>query len=48
MLSDEDDLALVLQRITVMPDRKLKMRWLDGKQTTYLLPKYYSTKGIDD
>ena len=48
MLSDEDDLALVLQRITVMPDRKLKMRWLDGKQTTYLLPKYYPTKGIDD
>ena len=48
MLSDEDDLALVLRRITVMPDRKLKMRWLDGKQTTCLLPKYYPTKGIDD
>ena len=48
MLSDEDDLALVLRRITVMPDRKLKMRWLDGKQTTCLLPKYYPTKGIED
>ena len=48
MLSDEDDLALVLRRITVMPDRKLKMRWLDGKQTTCLLPKYYPTKVIED
>ena len=48
MLSDEDDLAMVLQRITVMPDRKLKIRWLDGKQTTCLLPKYYPTKGIED
>jgi len=48
MLSDEDDLALVLRRITVMPDRKLRMLWLDGKQTKCLLPKYYPTKGIED
>lgn len=48
MLSDEDDLALVLQRITVMPDRKLKLRWLDEKKTTCLLPKYYPTKGIEE
>ncbi len=47
MLSDEDDLAIVLQRITVMPDRKLKIRWLDGKKTTYHLPKYCPKKGIE-
>jgi DNA invertase Pin-like site-specific DNA recombinase len=46
MLSDEDDLALVLQRITVMPDRTLKIRWLDGKKSTYHLPKYCPKKGI--
>ena len=34
MLSDEDDLAMVLQRITVMPHRKLKMPWLDGRILT--------------
>jgi hypothetical protein len=45
MLSDEDDLALVLQRITVMPDRTLKIRWLDGKKSTYHLPKYCPKKG---
>jgi DNA invertase Pin-like site-specific DNA recombinase len=45
MLSDEDDLALVLQRITVMPNRTLKIRWLDGKKSTYLLPKYCPKKG---
>lgn len=48
MLSDEYDLAIVLQRITVMPDRKLKIRWLDGKKTISHLPKYYPTKGIED
>ena len=46
MLSDEDDLALVLQRITVMPNRTLKIRWLDGKKSTYHLPKYSPKKGI--
>lgn len=47
MLSDEDDLALVLQRITVMPNRTLKIRWLDGKKSTYHLPKYSPKKGIE-
>ena len=47
MLSDEDDLAMVLQRITVMPDRTLKIQWLDGKKTIYHLPKYCPKKGID-
>lgn len=47
MLSDEDDLAMVLQRITVMPDRTLKIRWLDGKKSTYQLPKYCPKKGIE-
>lgn len=47
MLSDEDDLALVLQRITVMPDRTLKIQWLDGKKTIYHLPKYCPKKGIE-
>lgn len=46
MLSDEDDLSVVLQRITVMPDRTLKVRWLDGKKSTCHLPKYCPTKGI--
>ncbi len=45
MLSDENDLAVVLQRITVMPDRKLKISWLDGKKSTAHLPKYCPTKG---
>lgn len=47
MLSDEDDLVLVLQRITVMPDKTLKIRWLDGKKSTYHLPKYCPKKGIE-
>ena len=47
MLSDEDGLAMVLQRITVMPDRTLKIRWLDGKKSTYQLPKYCPKKGIE-
>ena len=47
MLSDEEDLALVLQRITVMPNRTLKIRWLDGKKSTYHLPKYSPKKGIE-
>lgn len=47
MLSDEDDLAVVLQRITVMPDRTLKIRWLDGKKSTCHLPKYSPKKGIE-
>lgn len=47
MLSDEDDLTMVLQRITVMPDRTLKIRWLDGKKSTYQLPKYCPKKGIE-
>ena len=47
MLSDENDLALVLQRITVMPDKTLKIRWLDGKKSTYHLPKYCPKKGIE-
>lgn len=46
MLSDENDLAVVLQRITVMPDRTLKIRWLDGKKTVYHLPEYSPKKGI--
>lgn len=47
MLLDENDLAVVLQRITVMPDRTLKIRWLDGKKATCHLPKYYPKKGIE-
>lgn len=47
MLSDEDDLAMVLQRITVMPERTLKIQWLDGKKSTYRLPKYSPKKGIE-
>lgn len=47
MLSDEDDLVLVLHRITVMPDKTLKIRWLDGKKSTYHLPKYCPKKGIE-
>lgn len=47
MLSDENDLVIVLQRITVMPDRKLKIRWLDDKKTTCYLPKYCQKKGIE-
>lgn len=47
MLSDVGDLAMVLQRITVMPDRTLKIRWLDGKKSTYRLPKYSPKKGIE-
>lgn len=47
MLSDEDDLAIVLQRITVMPDRKMKIWWLDGKQSICHLPKYSPKKGIE-
>lgn len=47
MLSDEDDLAIVLQRITVMPNRKMKIWWLDGKKSTCHLPKYSPKKGIE-
>lgn len=48
MLSDEDDLAVVLQCITVMPNRTLKIRWLDGKKSTSHLPKYSPKRGIED
>lgn len=48
MLSDVDDLAVVLQCITVMPNRTLKIRWLDGKKSTYHLPKYSPKRGIED
>ena len=47
MLSDEDDLAMVIQCITVMPEGKLKMRWLGGKKATCNLPKYCPKKGIE-
>lgn len=47
MLSDEDDLAVVLQRITVMPDRTLQIRWLDSKKSMSHLPKYCPKKGIE-
>lgn len=45
--SDEDDLALAIQKITVMPNNTLKIKWLDGKQLTYRLPKYSPKKGIE-
>lgn len=48
MMSNEKDLALILQRITVMGDRKLKIRWIDGKTCSYRLPKYRPKKGIED
>lgn len=47
MLSDENDLAVVIQSITVMPEGKLKLRWLDGKTATCKLPKYSPKKGIE-
>lgn len=47
MLSDEDDLAVILQCINVMPNRTLKIRWLDGKKSTYHLPKYSPKRGIE-
>lgn len=46
MLSDEDDLAMVIQCITVMPDRTLKILWLDGKKSTYHLPKFTPSRGV--
>ena len=48
MMANEKDLALILQRITAMGDRKLKIRWIDGKTYSYRLPKYRPKKGIED
>ena len=48
MLSDEDDLAIVIRSITVIPDRTLKILWLDGKKSTYHLPKFTPSRGVID
>lgn len=47
MQSDENDMAVVLKRITVMPDGILQIRWLDGKMTEYRIPKYTPSEGIE-
>lgn len=45
--SDENDMAVVLSNITVMPDGILRIKWLDGKVTEYKLPKYTPRGGIE-
>ena len=46
MFADEDDLAIAIWRITVMSDKKLRIRWLDGAEFSYALPHYSPSKGI--
>ncbi len=45
--SDEDDLAVAIHSITVMKDGTAKLRWIDGDELEYRLPKYSPSGGID-
>ncbi|MCD8098630.1 MAG: recombinase family protein [Lachnospiraceae bacterium] len=47
MQSDENDIAVELKRITVMPYGVLRIRWLDDKVTEYRIPKYTPKGGIE-
>ena len=46
LASDEDDLTMVIQRITVMPNKKIQIMWIDGRTATRNLPEYRPSKGI--
>lgn len=49
MLSDEEDLAIILRLITVMQNGTLRIQWLNGKESSYCLPKYSHKRGdLDD
>lgn len=40
MLSDEEDLALIISQITVWPDKTLQLRFIDGRTLKTGIPKY--------
>lgn len=46
MQSDENDIVIALNNITVMPDGILRIKWLDDKVTEYRIPKYTPKGGI--
>lgn len=46
MQSDENDIVIALNNITVMPDGVLRIKWLDDKVTEYRIPKYTPKGGI--
>ncbi len=45
-LSDEDDLSLIICKMTVMQKGTLKFELLDGTSLTYRIPKYKPSRGI--
>lgn len=46
MLSDTDDFAFIINKITVMQDGMLDIELLDEARITYKAPKYEPKKGI--
>ncbi|MCD7741903.1 MAG: recombinase family protein [Ruminococcus sp.] len=48
MQSDENDIVIALNNITVMPDGTLRIKWLDDKVTEYRIPKYTPSEGIEN